>query len=91
MVGAWAVGPRSEVTFSTLLEAHCSCAILWEVLARREQADSGTEAALASSSNSTDDAAIVILERLGFPRSRHRTQVACLLRAWHRPVWMLWC
>ena len=39
----------------------------------REQADAGTEAVLGMSPE--DDAAVVILQRLGFPRSRHRTQV----------------
>ena len=39
----------------------------------REQADAGTEAVLGMSP--ADDAAVVILQRLGFPRSRHRTQV----------------
>lgn len=39
----------------------------------REQADAGTEAVLGASE--VDDAAVVILQRLGFPRSRHRTQV----------------
>ncbi|KAK9833294.1 hypothetical protein WJX81_003890 [Elliptochloris bilobata] len=42
----------------------------------REQADVGTEAALGSSA--TNDAAVVILERLGLPRSRHRTLVQAL-------------
>ncbi len=52
----------------------CSCC--GARAAGREQADSGTEAALAAGSpGSTDDAAVGILERLGFPRARHRTQV----------------
>jgi hypothetical protein len=50
----------------------CSCR---GARAGREQADGGTEAALAAASPaSTDDAAVGILERLGFPRARHRTQ-----------------
>jgi hypothetical protein len=54
--------------------------------AGREQADSGTEAALAAGSpGSTDDAAVGILERLGFPRARHRTQARpALAGRWRR-------
>ena len=44
----------------------------------REQADAGTEAVLGTSD--VDDAAVNILQRLGFPRSRHRTQVCSVAR-----------